>query len=91
MVTPLLGIFGPFSVLTYMIEGSESELPLFTELKKLNPLSRYRASSIAKMAVFHSLAKFLMRFVENHESGNNLASDHPWRVEFGPRLHNFDI
>ena len=33
------GVFlGQFSVLTYMIEGSESELPLFTELKKLDPL-----------------------------------------------------
>ena len=68
---------GQFSVLTYMIEGSESELPLFTELKKLDPLSRYRASRLAKMAVFHSLAKFQMRFVENHKSGNNLAPDHP--------------
>ena len=41
-----------------MIEADEPELPLFTELKKLDPLSRYRASRLAKMAVFHSLAKF---------------------------------
>ena len=60
-----------------MIEGSESELPLFTELKKLDLLSRYRAPRVAKMAVFHSLAKFQMRFVENHKSGNNFAPDHP--------------
>ena len=37
-----------------MIEADEPELPLFTELKKLDPLSRYRASTVAKMAVFHS-------------------------------------
>ena len=47
------GIFG--SIFSFnMIEGCESELPLFTELKMLDPLSRYRVSRVAKMAVFHS-------------------------------------
>ena len=57
---------GQFSVLTYMIEGSESELPLFTELKKLDPLPRYNASTVAKMAVFHTFAKFQTRILKNH-------------------------
>ena len=47
-----------------MIVLSESEQPLFTEFRKLAPLSRYRASTVAKMAVFHSLAKIQMRIVE---------------------------
>ena len=37
-----------------LIEADEPELPLFTELKKLDLLSRYRALNVAKMAVFHS-------------------------------------
>ena len=49
------GVFlGQFSVFIYMIEADELELPLFTELKKLDPLSRYRTSTIAKMAVLNS-------------------------------------
>ena len=60
------GVFlGQFSVLTYMIEGSESELPLFTELKKLDPLSRYGARKVAKVAIFHTFVKFPRRFPEN--------------------------
>ena len=70
-----------------MIEGSESDLAL-TELTKLDPLSRYRMSRPAKMAVFHSLAKFQMRFVKNHSNGNNLTPDHPFDLKFGPELHH---
>ena len=38
-----------------MIEGDESELPLFTELKKLDPLLIFRATRVAKMPVFQDV------------------------------------
>ena len=46
-------------VWTYMIGFSETNQSLFTELKKLDPLGRYRASTVAKTRDFHTLAKFV--------------------------------
>ena len=42
-------------------ELSETRQPLFTELKKLDPLQRYPATKVAKMVVFHTFVKLLTR------------------------------
>ena len=67
---------------SYMKELSDTRQALFTELRKLDLLLRYRASTIAKMIVFYSLAKFQMWIVENYWYGNNLAPD----LCFRPKL-----
>ena len=48
-----------------MKELSETRQPLFTELKKLDPLPRYPATKVAKMAVFHTFVKLQTRIPEN--------------------------
>ena len=61
-MTPILKVIGgglttflgQFSVFQYMIKLSKTEQQLFTEFKKLAPLSKYRASTDAKMPVFYS-------------------------------------
>ena len=79
---------GSISVLMYMIELSETNQPLFTELKNLAPLPRYRVSPVAKMAVFHTLAKFQMRFLKNHLIEHDLTPESALELKFGPEVQN---
>ena len=54
LVRFIFKVIGGGAVFKYMIELSETEQPHFTEFKKLAPLSKYRASTNAKIAVFYS-------------------------------------
>ena len=52
---PIFGLFcTPFFECVRMKELFETSSTLFTELKNLDPLSRYHLSTVAKMAVFYS-------------------------------------
>ena len=50
---------------SYMKELSETRQPLFTELKKLDPLPRYPATKVAKMAAFQTFVKLQTQIPEN--------------------------